>query len=167
MAEMSTDSGRIEPSFQREKYVWLRGKLYLDLLMIDEELIQIPSLIQEAGEMTSTAIEIREAAKDDLDKTTAQVADTLRCTPNPKGKDRSESTIQSELPLSPLIEEKKKAYGNARHDAALWSTLTESLRRKDSAIRVVADLLNSGFLTTSSIMSIRQKEIRATARTQT
>ncbi len=158
MAE-NTEYG-IVPSFKPEEYVWIKKRLYIDTSAIDDEIICMPELIQQTGEYTSTAIEIRETAENELKHTIAHVAEYLRISPTTKGKTRSETQIQSEIGLSDEVKTKQEALSTARLDAALWSVLVDSLRKKDSGIRVIADLLNSGFLTASSIRDKRRKEIR-------
>ena len=155
-----TDEHGIVPSYRPHDYVWLKRRLSLDLMNIDDDIMEIPSLIQQAGELTATAIEIRETAKEDYDRAKAQAAELLRNTTDPKGKQRSETAIQSQLGLSPQVEQRGKELSSCRLDAALWQSLTEALRSKNSAIRVVADLLNSGFLTSSSIIEKRRRDIR-------
>ena len=154
------DEYGIIPEYKAHEYVWLRNKLQLDLCNIDDEIMEIPSLIQQSGELTSTAIEIRESAKDDYEREKAKAADILRNTHDPDGKKRSETAIQSQLLLSDNVDKAGKELSKARVDAALWQSLTEAFRSKNSAIRVVADLVNSGYLTTSSIYEKRRKEIR-------
>lgn len=148
------------PSFESEKYVWLKKRLSIDQVAIDEEVCEIPVLVQESAEFTALAIEIREAAKEDLDRSTAQIAETLRNSPEPGGRRRSETAIASSIPLSPVLAEKQKLLSEARLDSALWSSLTEALRRKDSALKTIAELIMSGMLTTSSIYQKRRKELR-------
>lgn len=164
MAE-NTEHG-IVPSFRSEEYVWLKQRLKIDAMSIDREIIDMPELIQKSGEYTSTAIELREAAENELKQTSARVAERLRLTPNlgkdgkQDGKARSETQILSEIPLSDEVKERQQELSVARLDAALWAVLTESLRRKDSGIRVMADLINAGFLTAGHILDKRRQEIR-------
>jgi len=155
-----TDEHGIVPSYKPHEYIWLKRRVGLDIPSIDDEVMEIPSLIQQAGELTSTAIEIRELAKEDYERAKAHAAETLRNTSDPKGKQRSETAIQSQLILSPEVEQRGKELSASRLDAALWQSLTEALRSKNSAIRVVADLLNSGYLTSSSITEKRRRDIR-------
>lgn len=150
----------IVPDYKPHEYVWLKNKLSLDLCSIDDEVMEMASLIQQAGELTSTAIEIRETAKEEYERSKAQAADVLRKTPDPKGKQRSETAIQSELLLSNEVEQKAKELSKSRLDASLWQSLTEAFRSKNSAIRIVADLLNSGYLTPNTIYEKRKKDIR-------
>ena len=150
----------IAPTHRPDKYFWLKNKLELDLMDITEEVIKMPVLMQDAGEFTAMAIEIRESAKEDLERTIAQVAENLRNTTTPSGKQRSETAIASAIPLSPLVEQKQKELSEARLDAALWTSLVNSLRDKSTKIHVIADQINSGFITPSSIQEKRRKEIR-------
>lgn len=150
----------MEPSFKTDTYNFLRSKLPLDLMTIEESLVEMPTLVQQAGEATSAAIEIRDTAEEELKQTKAQVANDLR-RELVNNKARSESTIDSMIPLDERFLRKQEELSTARFDASLWMGLVESLRRKDSAIRTAADLLNSGFLTRDFITSKRRSDIRS------
>jgi hypothetical protein len=155
----SEDYG-IVPSFKPEEYVWLRSRIGIDQLRIDEEVIELPTLIQKAAEFTASAIELREVSKEEVQRAQAQVADQLRQTLTPNKKHRSETMIASEIYLSSYLQGKMEEHSKARLDAALWGSIVEALRSKNSAIRVIADLLNTGFITPNAIMDKRRKEIR-------
>jgi len=147
------------PSFQSEKYVWLRAHCSLDLMEMDEAVMQMGVLIQEAGEYCALANERRESAKDELEQVKAQVAEYLRGQEY-KGKQRSESMIESQLPTYPDCVNSQLKLSAARRDAALWASVVEALRAKSMQIRVAADLINSGFLTQDHIISRRRKQVR-------
>lgn len=150
----------IIPTYKPEEYVWLKERLPIDLMRVDEEVIELPTLIQRSGEFTSSAIELREAAKEILERQKAIAAEALRTTPNQSGKQRSETAITSEIPLSEDVQAASAQYGVCRLDAALWQTLTEAFRSKNTSIRVVADLLNSGYMTPSTIQNRRRQDMR-------
>ena len=155
------DKEDIYPSFRTEKYLWFRSKLEVDLIDIDEDLMQIPVLIQDAGEACAMASELRERAKEGLETTRAQVAQHLRESPVTAGsRARSETQIESQLPLFEPYVTAKNALSQARLDASLWTTMVEALRSKSAMIRVSADLLNSGFITPDFVRNKRRKEIR-------
>src|SRR5271157_4364096 len=99
MTDSITDNDCL-PSFRPEKYRWLRAQISLDLMEMDEAVMQKSVLIQEAGECCALANEIRESAKDELEQMKAQVAEYLRGQEY-KGKQRSESMIDSQLPTYP------------------------------------------------------------------
>lgn len=147
------------PHFQPEKYVWLRSQTSLDLMEMDEAVMQMGVLIQEAGEYCALANERRETAKDELEQVKAQVAEYLRGQ-DYKGKQRSESMIESQLPTYPDCVNSQLKLSAARQDAALWASVVEALRAKSMQIRVAADLLNSGFLTADHIRNHRRRQIR-------
>ena len=147
------------PAFRSEKYQWLRSQASLDLMEIDEAVMQMGVLIQEAGECCALANEIRETEKDNLERVKARVAEYLRGEPY-NGKHRSESMIDSQLPAYQEYKDAQARLSTARKDAALWATVIEALRAKSMQIRVAADLLNSGFLQKDYIIARRRKEIR-------
>lgn len=148
------------PNFRKEKYVWLRSQLEVDQLNIDSDLMEIPVLLQEVGEMASFAIEIKDSSKEALETAKAEVADELRRTPDENGKTRSESTITSMIPLSPKYKSRLAELSEARLDASLWQSLSNAMQRKDSAIRVTADLITSAYISRDYIVGKRRSEIR-------
>lgn len=152
-------SGVLEPTYERERYLWLRQKTRLDLLALDEELSEIATLVQEAGEKTASANDMLSAAKDNLDGVEAQVAASLRVPPI-AGKARSETQITSEIPLDKRVTEAQATLAAAKFDASLWTNLTDALRLKSSSMRAAADLVQAGYLTTDYILSKRRGEMR-------
>lgn len=131
----------------------------MDLIDIDEELIRMPVLIQDAGESCAIANELRESAKEEFERMKAHIAQQVREAPT-TGKARSETMIESQLPLYEPYKLKQTELGQARLDAALWMTIIEALRAKSMAMRVAADLLNSGFITSDHVRNKRRREIR-------
>lgn len=159
MAEQNTDYG-IVPTYKAHEYVWIRNRVHTDLLALDDEIIETPTLIQQAGEITCTAIEVRETTKNELEYVLSQSGEQLRNIPLPAGQRRSETAISSQIYLSPEVQAKQNELSEARLNASLWSNLTESLKSKNMGIRVAADLINSGWLTSQSVMDKRRKDIR-------
>jgi len=155
----------ISPTFKKERYEWLRTKTALDLFEIDNEVIEMSVLLQEAGEYTALANEYKERAKEELIRTSAAIAHSMRFDMS-DGKKKSETTIESMIPIYPEYIAKLQELDSARLDAALWSSLTDALRSKSMAIRVAADLLNSGYLTPDYIRNKRRKEIREAGATK-
>lgn len=149
----------IIPSFRSEKYKWLRSQVSLDLMEIDEAVMQMGVLIQEAGECCALANEIRELARDNFERVKANIGEYLRDIEF-KGKLRSESMITAQAPTYPDYITAQAQVSCARRDASLWATVVEALRAKSMQIRVAADLLNSGFITSDFIRQKRRKQIR-------
>ena len=154
------DSEGVLPTFRQDEYLWMRMKLPIDRMRIDDEVIEISGLVERAGEYTALATEIQEAAELDLKITSAIVCEQLRKQKKDNGKYLSETQVQSESYLDQRVVDKQEALSKARLDARLWSTLIEALRRKDSAIRTVVELINAGLISSSSIIAKRRQEIR-------
>jgi hypothetical protein len=148
-----------EPTYKVEKYRWLKQRVRLDLLYIDEDIQELPVLLQDAGEITAAAMERREATKSDLERTAAIVADKLRSPEN--GKSKSETAIASMIPLDPEYQAVQKELSEARLDAALWQNLMEALRSKSALVRASADLIQASFISTSYYVDKRKKDMRA------
>ena len=150
---------KITPTFMEDRYSWIRSRIPLDLLTLDEALEELPSLIQEAGELTSAAIEIREVARQELSLIESQIAERLRNSTS-GSRPASETTIQSKIPLDSEYQEAQKSLGTSRLDAALWGNLVESLRKKDSSIRTSSELMISGWISKDFVLERRRREIR-------
>lgn len=157
---MADNGKETHPSFRPEKYLWLKRQVSLDMMRIDEELMEIPVLIQEAGENVALAMEIREAAKSDLEVEAAKQAANLRNIKLESGKPPSETAVDKMVPLTPEYEQKLTILSQARLDAGLWQSIMEALRTKSSAIRTVADLVAAGWLSRDHIIQNRRREIR-------
>jgi hypothetical protein len=150
----------IVPRHKPDKYTWLKQYTPIDLLTIDEQITQMPVLIQECGECTSQAIEIREMAKSDLERIGAIVSNQLRSQLDGKGNPPSEQKIGSKLPAEAEYIEALASLSEARLDAGLWTSLMEALRVKSSSLKVSADLMVSGYITQSSILARRRSDLR-------
>lgn len=142
------------PTYKPEKYNWLKAQRQIELLNLENEVMRIPVLLQECGEITSTAIEIRESAKDELDRIKSIVASDIR------KEGHSETAIASMVPSDERYINAVAQLSEARLDAGLWNSLMDSLRTKSSGLRVIADLIASGFVTQASIMQKRRQELR-------
>lgn len=150
----------MEPTFETERYRWLKVRVPIDFLSLDEEVSQMSTLIQMAGEITAQVIEDRDSAKELLAQVKSEVASRLRSIPDANGKYRSESTITSEIESQPEYKEQQELLSKIRLDAALWISLTESLRTKAASLRTSAELIQSGFITRDYILDKRRTELR-------
>lgn len=148
------------PNYAPTKYLWLRRRIALDLLAIDEELQEIGVLIQESGEHVAFCMETRDAAKDELARTEAQAAARLRLTAGPDGKFPSDTKIVTMIPLDEQVQAMQAVYGAAKLDCALWSNISDALRTKSSSMRAAADLVQAGFISQDYIMNKRRSDIR-------
>lgn len=147
-----------EPTFKAEKYRWLKQRVRLDLLYIDEDIQELPILLQEAGENTAVALERRESTKADLETQEAVTANRLR-RDEYNGK-KSEAAIASMIPLDEDYQRIQKDLSEARLDASLWMNLMDTLRSKSSLVRASADLVQAGFISTVHYTEKRKRDLR-------
>lgn len=148
------------PIFRPDKYQWLRKKLPLDLMAMDEELSEISLLLHEAGEYAVNASDSADCAKDNVALVQAECAARMRQQTDDKGKSPSEAAIASSMPAEPSYIEALSLYNRAKLDAALWRNLQDAFRVKSSSMRAVADLVAAGFISQDHILSKRRAELR-------
>lgn len=164
MGQSNGKSTDILPTFEVDRYRWLRQRSSLDLMEIDQELQELPILVQECGERVALAIEIRDSAKEELEKTKSEVAEAMRIESAKSGKEFSESKIDSKLPSNSIVEAKRAELSIARLDAALWSNLNQAIQAKQYLIRTAAELIVSGYISKDFIVDKRRKELRSIGR---
>ena len=149
-----------EPKFMTARYRELKVKCYVDILLIDEELQQVPVLVQDAGEFAALAIEIRDTAKDALDLSRASLSNGVRIQSSGMTKAPSDQRVEDEVLTQDPYQRALAEYQQARLDARLWQNLANSLDKKSFALNMVGQLIISGFLTRDNITNKRRKEIR-------
>lgn len=149
-----------EPYFRVEKYRFLRARTAIDMLNVDEDLAEVSTLIQDASECASAAIDARDGMKDELARIEALVCAELRNQPGASGKPKSETQVASEFPLDARYQEVQTLLAKAKLDANLWQALSDSLRTKSANLRDVVALVVAGYVTRDTIMQKRRQEIR-------
>jgi len=138
-----------------EAYSRLKSRLAIDKLRVEDELMETPSMVQEAAEHTGEAIQIRDALKHALDIATAEGMRELRL-----GEEKlSDKKMEAEVMLLPSVQEAQVALEDAKRDAFIWSALCDSMRDKSSALRRIAEMIVSGYMTSSSVYAERKQEM--------
>jgi len=149
-----------EASYRR-----LRGKLSIDQLRIDDELMELPVYIMEASENVSEALQIRDNCKNRLDVLLATAARRLRAVPvsddGKAPKARSEAAIADEKYLDDDVQGGVSELEIAKYDLSLWNGLLDGLKEKSSSVRRVAELMMGGFLTNAQVYQERRAEMAA------
>jgi len=155
-------SDQTQPRLFPDQYRFLKAKLAIDMLALDEEVEQIGVLVQSATECSAQANEVRDTLKDRLSEVYSVAAYNLRIAPYPTGRGgvRSEAQIESEVPLDADYKQAQADLSEARLDSALWASIADAMRTKSSALRVTADLINAGFITSDHINLSRREELR-------
>jgi hypothetical protein len=130
-------------------YRELRDKLEINVLRIDQELVELPQLVQQAAELASVASSNEHVAKHALDVTVAEASAGLRV-PALGMKARSETQIASEIPLDDDVQRARSYYDNTREISSRYTSLHYSMREKSKLVMKVCEMINGGFLTPSS-----------------
>jgi hypothetical protein len=148
------------PTFNGERYIWLKRQLPIRLLDLDDEVSRIAILVQDIGENAAVADELLEKAKVQMKVAYATAADRLRKTPLEGGKFRSEAMIASELDIQAEVAQAAKDLSECRFDSDLWARLVESIRTKSASLRSGAELIVSQYVTRDSLLLKARREIR-------
>ena len=138
---------------------WNRIKASISVNMqdLDEHIMQLPSLLMEAAEFTALAIRQRDQADHDLKVTSALVADGLR-----QEHDKiSEAKINSMLPMDEDYNNAREKLEQLKADASLWQALVDAIRTKQSALKMITELLIAGYLTKATVASDARAELAA------
>jgi hypothetical protein len=141
-----------------EEYRRLRGKLTINPMQLDQEWIEMPQLVQDATEYAMSAVQMRDSAKSILAFREAEAANTLRnrMVVSGKGgepKQRTESQINSEVPLDDAVQQAQADFIDCKYDADLWMGLVDSLREKSRALKTMSELMVTGFLTPAGMVT--------------
>ena len=145
--------------FQEELYTSLRACVIIDAMQLTEELIQQPMLLLSASESAADIIQLRDACKNALDIANAEAARLLRTAVDDNGKAYSEQRILSMTPLNPKVQEAAAELEEARHSVAYWQALVDAFTEKGSALRRIAELTTSGYITQASTYADRRQEL--------
>lgn len=148
-----------EPTFRTDRYLFIKRRLDLDLSDLDIEVAEMPALMQDCGECTAIANEIKDAAKEELERVEAETAEELRRTVTAGGKPPSESSIESRLPTFKQVQDALAIFQIARLDAVLWQSLMSALQSKSYSLGNIATLVSAGFTTRDHLIERRRQQI--------
>ena len=139
-----------------KKYAQLKAQLDIDPLRLDEELIHMPSFVQEVAELTAEALLQRNVAENDLKIVMAQVSADIRGSADKKP---AEKQIESEIMLDANVQTAMENLEKAKFEYAMWQGLMDGAKTKSASLKNTSDLINSGYLTTDTIYANRRREL--------
>lgn len=152
--------------YQEKMYADLKGQLAIDSMRLDEGLQRQPMLFQSVAEIAADALQIRDAAKNDLDIAKADAARRLRKDPDENGKPLAETRIASMLPLDKKVQEAQDLLSEAEHDLDYWQALVDAYNQRGSSLRRIAELTTAGYLTPNAAYKQRQEDMTGQRRTR-
>lgn len=144
---------------QEQAYAVFRSRLTIDMMRLDEDLINHPMLMQQAGEIAADALQIRDACNHDLAVVTAKEAQNLRVA-DEDGKTPSEARINSQVILSRRVKAARTALEDAQHDLDYWQIMVNAIREKGNSMKRIAELTIAGYLAPNAAYSERRSELR-------
>jgi hypothetical protein len=141
-----------------ERYNFIRARLTIDPMRLTEDLIELPQHQQEASEGAADAQRLSDEAKDILDQTKAQTADSIRNDPDLK-KQPSEAQITSEILLDDNVRDALATLRETEYELALWKSLADGMRAKSTAITTISRLIEAGYTSPTAIYQQRRAQI--------
>jgi len=144
-----------------EEYQALYAQLDVDPLDMDNQLMKLPHLVQDASELAVSAENAMNAASLAYDCVKAQLAEALRS----QNEKITEASIERSLPLYEDIQEARNALNHAKTYMRLCEDLVRALRIKSQHVLKSADMIMSGYMTPSAAYERRRAEINAARQT--
>lgn len=145
--------------FSEKQYEGLKGRLKIDGMRLDDELIQQPVLLQTVIELAADALQIRDAAKHALDLAEADAAWRIRSIPDENGKLPAENKVTALIPLDREVKAATQELDECKHDLAYWQGLVDSFKEKGSSLKRIAELTIAGYLAPNAAYAERREEI--------
>lgn len=142
----------------QDSYNHIKTKLVIDPVRLTEELVELPQYQSDASEAVAECQRVRDEAKDYLEITIAGAAANIRYDEN-NAKKPSEAQIESELLLNEEVQTAMETLRDAEYNLNLWKALADGLRSKSFAISKIADLIQSGYTTPTSLYAERRTNI--------
>jgi len=141
-----------------DAYLALKAQLSVDLMDIDNELMKMPQLVQDAAELAAEASDDENVSHLAYDVMKAEAGMRLR----EEATDRiTEAAIERQLPLDEGVQEARMAYENAVTYAKLCTALVNALRTKSSLLQKASDLIIAGYITPSAAYERRREAINS------
>jgi hypothetical protein len=123
----------------------LKDRLMIDRSNLDEEVIQQPGLYFLVSEMLVTAISFRDAAKENLDRIDAELADKIREQWTNKKIRWSEVKVGDQVLLAPMHIKAKREHSGAALYVGRLQALQNSFDQKGKMLRELANLFVAGY----------------------
>jgi hypothetical protein len=145
----------------------LKERLEPDRNSLDDELIQQPSLYFMVGEMLVTAISIRDAAKENLERIDAELAERIRADWTKKKIRWSETKVGDQVLMEEEHIEAKREHNGASLYVGRLQSLQASFDQKGRNLRDLVNLFIAGYFDNASAKGgkkVRDSALASTGR---
>jgi hypothetical protein len=144
-----------------EEYLALRSQLPIDFADLDNEVMKMPALVQDASELAVAAMNDENACLLAYDIIKAEIGQQLRA-----AQERiTEAAIERSLPLYEQVLEARSAYNHAKTYARLCDDLVKALRGKSTLLQKASDLIIAGYITPAATYRRRREAASETGNT--
>jgi len=143
-----------------DPYLSLRAQLGIDLLALDDELMKMPQLVQDAAELAAEANDDANAAALAYEVCKAEAGLRIRESA-PHSERVTEASIERQLPLDPEVQDARVAADQAKTYAGLVHALVQSLRTKSTLLQKASELVIAGYITPNAAYQRRREEMAA------
>lgn len=145
--------------------------LRIDRSSLDAEIIKQPELIYHAGMLVARTISLRDAVRDSIKTTEAELRIALRKKAEKRSARFSETKLAEEVDGHPTMRELKGSYTRAIHRANKAEALYEAMKARGYALRELAQmehdqLAAKGFILTDQEADTRRRQMDRQRRTQ-
>jgi hypothetical protein len=141
-------------------YEELRRRLRIDYLRLDEELVEMPQLLQDASENATQLSNEFARADMALDIIRAETTMKLRSELTENGRAPSEARIASQIDLEPTVQEARALVNELKMQVRLATDLFNNLHTKSRLLGKAADMLLNGYVAPNKALSMDYRESR-------
>lgn len=121
----------------------LRGQLSIDKDALDDCLMEQPDLYYYVAEGYALAVAARDAAKLDLEQTTAEKAERIRAAALAADEKLTEASISRQLATDTDIADLEEGLLELRAKADMWQALKEAFQQRSFMLRELVQMLVS------------------------
>lgn len=147
------------PDYKPKAYRRYKSMVAIDGTRLGEELMELPTLIMDVGEITAVLVSQREMAVNFLKERMAVAAEQLRGATRENGKSPPETQVASEVLKHKWVISATIDLEHVKRNLALWQSLMDAAKAKASALKSVTELTVSGYLSPNSVNNQRRLEV--------
>jgi len=140
-----------------------KGELVIDRDGLDEALIRGPELFHTVSDQYILSVARRDEAKDDLNKTSADLNFLVRKNAQEAGTKVTEAMVKAGIDVHPDYINAQNLYREVCKEASQWLVMKESFLQRAYALKDLVELFTAGYFARSSLQGKASKEVQEQA----